>query len=299
MLQGGRHVLFFGGERKRFGDYFVSRLVHSGEKSFVFEAQKMTAGAPVAIKLYTRAYEKVAAQMERKYGLKSEGAVGLLLNPAGDKAADCPLVATIAEGREYGKRSNPRYIVQEFVQGATLKNLISCGDPSVRQLMGRIALQLCRALRVVHKKGLVFRDFCSDNVMIDQTGKAKVIDLGFVAPVGTAFEERTGTPSYMSPEQIRGEPLGVETDIYSLGVVIYEMLTGRLPYVPDVQGGDEAASNKRRIEVMRMHLEAPIPEVPAGIRQRASALADVAAKCLQKKPQDRFRTIEDVIAALV
>ena len=146
---------------------------------------------------------------------------------------------------------------------------------------------------------MVFRDFCSDNIIVGKDGSLKVVDLGFVAPDGLAFAERCGTPSYMSPEQIRGEPLGIESDVYSLGVVLYELLTGKLPFVSDAPGTDDKAINRRRLEVMRMHLEEPVPQIPEQILRRATALSEVAVRCLRKKPQDRPRSMDEVIAALV
>jgi len=266
-----------GREKRRFGDYNVMRLVHSGEKSSVFEACKVTAEPPVAIKLYTAGYERAAAQIERKYGIPSEAEVGMALNPASaSDSASVPIVATIGQGREYGKRHRPRYVVQELVRGVTLKRL----------------------LRLVHRKGYVFRDFCSENLLVRPDGTLKLIDLGFVAPRGIAFEERSGTPSYMSPEQIRGEPLGVETDIYSLGVVLYELLTGRLPFARPAEAVDERTARKRRAEVMRMHLEEPPPEPPPEVRRRAGRLCEVMMRCLAKDPQERFHSVDELIGAL-
>jgi serine/threonine protein kinase len=103
----------------------------------------------------------------------------------------------------------------------------------------------------------------------------------------------------MSPEQIRGEPLGVETDIYSLGVVMYELFTGRLPYEPQTAARDGRSTQLRRMETMRMHVRQSVPEPPAEARERAPALAEAMVRCLQKDPKDRFASIEDVLAALV
>ena len=285
--------------RDRFPGYSVRRLVHSGDKSFVFEATKL-AGAPVAIKLYTRSYDRAAAGIERKYGIQSEAQVGMLLNPASAEGSYIfPIVATIGEGKEYGGRSGARYIVQEFVQGVNLKHLIACSDPTVEARTGSLVLQMCRALRAVHKKGLVFRDVCSDNMIVRPDGTLKLIDLGFAAPAGLAFAERSGTPSYMSPEQIRGEPLGFETDIYSLGVVAYELLAARLPFVSSIPGSDDPSTRRRRAEVMRMHLSAPVPPLPAEPWERARAICEALPRCLAKNRRDRFYTIDELIAALV
>jgi serine/threonine-protein kinase len=297
---GNNSVLFFGKkEKSRFGDYDVLRLVHSGEKSSVFEALRPGSDRHVAVKLYTRSYERTAARLEKKYGIPSEAEVGLEINPAGqDQPRDIPIVATIREGREYNRRRGARYIVQEFVRGVNLKNLIACQDPELRRHAGSYAFQLCRALREVHRHDYVYRDFCSENVIVARGGDLTLIDLGFVAPVGMAFEERSGTPSYMSPEQIRAEPLGYESDIYSLGVVLYELLSGRLPFGSEFSRGDEQGRDKRRADLMRKHLQEHPPDIPEKVRNRAPALSRVVPRCLAKDPEDRYSSIDELMSAL-
>jgi len=293
-------MLWFGKRsRSRFGDYFVARLVHRGEKSMVFEASKMTSERRVAIKLYTASYDRAAAKLERKYGMPSEAEVGRMLNPGDGPGRDVPIVATIGDGREYGKRRGARYIVQEFVEGVSLKRMIACDDPSLRRNVGAHVFQLCRALREVHKKGFVYRDFCADNIILGRGGELTLIDLGFVAPSGLAFVERSGTPSYMSPEQIRGEKLGPASDIYSLGVVLYELLCGRPPFVSQIALDDEANAPRRRAEIMKMHLEQPPPPLPDSVRERARVLSEVVPRCLAKRPADRYGTVDELMGALM
>ena len=287
-------------ERGRFGDYFVTRLVHKGDKSSVFEAQKVTEEEPVAIKLYNRQYDRLIAAIQKKYGIPSEAEIGLLVNqPPGEESPDYPLVRTLGEGQEHGRRSGARYIIQEFVRGVNLKHLISCRDRSIREHLGSFVLQMCQALRIVHKKGFVFRDFCADNVLVRPGSKVTVVDLGFAAPVGTAFQERAGTPSYMAPEQIRAEAVGFEADVYALGMIVYELLTGELPFKSDTTGDDPESINRRRLETMRMHLERPVPELPERIARRTPKFCRAVTKCLQKDPKDRFHSVEELIATLL
>jgi serine/threonine protein kinase len=293
--------LFERKERSRFGAYHVSRIVHTGDKSLVFAAASasLAEACRVAIKLYRPAYDRLAARLEKKYGIPSEADVGLILNPPpGVHARDYPIVRTIGEGREYGRRTGARYVMQEFVDGRSLKRLVVCRDGVVDTHVGSIVLQLCRALSICHRKNFVFRDLCADNVMVDQMGRVTLIDLGFATPPGIAFAERSGTPTYMSPEQVLAQPLGFTTDLYSLGVVIYEMLVGRPPYVSELSE-DERAARRRLAQIMRMHVEEPVPAIADAVRSRAPALADAVIRCLQKRPEDRFQSIEEMIAALV
>jgi serine/threonine-protein kinase len=293
-------LLPFGKSRARFGQYYVTRLVHSGDKSFVFEAGRVAEAPSVAVKLYTKSYDRRAAELERKYGLPSEAELGRIINPADAEGAQrSPVVATLGGGREYGRRRGTRYIVQEFVPGVCLKHLIACRDRSVVERCGSLVLQMCRALRQVHRKGYVFRDFCPDNLIVGPGGKLKLIDLGFVAPAGMAFEERSGSPSYMSPEQIRGEPLGAESDVYALGAVLFELLEGRPPYISRIPARDESAARRLRAEVMQMHLKAPIPPLSDPVKQRAGALGRLVPRCMAKRPEERFSSADELIAELV
>lgn len=287
-------------ERSRFGPYYVVKLIHDAEKSTVYTGEEMPGKPPVAIKLYKPRYDKLARQLEKKYGLPSEGETGLALNPRPDEdAANRPIVRTLAHGTEYGRRNAPRYIIMEFAEGYNLKNLITVGHELVRKWRPRIILQLARALKIVHDRGMIFRDFCPDNVVLSPAGAIRLIDLGFVAPAGIRFEEKSGTPSYMSPEQIRCEPLGVTTDIYSFGIFLYELIVGRPPYQSTIPGDTVAAMNRRFAEVMDMHLNAPVPAVPPALRAEAGHLAGVIERCLRKKAADRYATMAEVLDALV
>lgn len=283
--------------RSRFDEYDVLRPVHNGEKSTVYEAARPKSDERVAIKLYTRSYDRTSRRLEKKYDIPSEAEVGLELNPVGEDKK-VPIVTTIEGGTEYGRRSGRRYIVQEFVQGVSLKNMIACEDPDLDRYAGSYAYQLCRALREVHAHDYVYRDFCSENVIVCRGGDLTLIDLGFVAPVGLAFEERSGTPSYMSPEQIKAEPLGFESDIYSLGVVLYELLSRHLPFRSDLPRDDPAGAARRRAQLMRKHVEEPPPELPEEVRRRSPALSAVIPRCLAKDPEQRFSGVQELMKAL-
>jgi serine/threonine protein kinase len=284
----------------RFGAYYVVRLVHDGEKSVVYQGEESPGSPAVAIKLYKRSYDRLSRELEKKYKLASEGEVGMSLNPRpGDDAGGWPIVRTLARGTEYGRRRAPRYLVMEFARGYNLKSLLACSHELVGRHRARLVLQLARALKVVHDRGLIFRDTCPENVIMDRAGVAKLIDLGFVAPAGLRFEEKSGTPSYMSPEQVLCEPLGPSTDIYSFGVVLYELITGRTPYGSETSGDTPQAWQKRMLEIMEQHVNSPVPAVPGALRAEAGHLAEVAERCMQKHPEQRFETMDAVLEALL
>jgi len=102
----------------------------------------------------------------------------------------------------------------------------------------------------------------------------------------------------MAPEQIEARELTPASDIYAVGIMLYEMLTGRLPYVSDITGEDPASEEKRRREVMKMHLEEPEPTFPDAVRRRSERLCTVAERCTRKDPSERYQSVPALLAAL-
>lgn len=287
------------GRKERFRGYNVLRPIFQGEKSQVFLAEPSRGGSRVAIKLYSRPYDRSARRIEQEHDIPSEAEVGRKLNPKTPAQADGhPIVITLDDGREFGKLGAPRYIVLEFVEGVTLKRLITCRDERVWTRRVALLARCCRALATVHDAGFVCRDFVPQNLIVQGDDGVKLIDLGFVAPAGMAFPERSGTPSYMSPEQIEAGELTPASDIYSVGIMLHEMLTGRLPYVSDVTGDDPASEEKRRREVMAMHLEQPVPTFLDEVRRRSERLCAIAERCVQKDPEARYQSVPALLAAL-
>jgi serine/threonine-protein kinase len=290
----------FGVPKQRFGEYHAVRLLHQGEKSVVYLAEPPGGpGGSVAIKLYRPQYDRFARRLEEKHGIPSEAEVGRRLSPKTPaEVPDYPIVTTKSEGREFGRRTGSRYVVLEYVEGVSLKSLISCRDPRVSARRVAFPADCCRALGIIHAAGFVCRDFGSQNLMVQPSGRLKLLDLGFVAPAGMAFPERSGTPPYMSPEQVAAQPLTPASDIYALGIVLYEIITGSLPYVSAITGEDLESLEARRKEVMQMHLERPAPEFAESVRRRSPRLCAIATQCLQKDPAARFQSAEELLAAL-
>jgi tetratricopeptide (TPR) repeat protein len=176
------------------------------------------------------------------------------------------------------------YITMEYVRGENLKRLIrQVGRLSPSQAL-TYACQICDGLAEAHRAGIIHRDLKPQNIMIDEEGQAKILDFGLARLLAQEGGEgggssHSGTPAYVSPQQIKGEPADARSDIYSLGVLIYEMLTGRPPFRAE-----------RLEEIIDMHLH-ELPEAPhdldPGISTELSALV---MKCLEKDPASRYQT---------
>ena len=178
------------------------------------------------------------------------------------------------------------YIVYELIEGRSLRVLVTEGLAPARalELMGQAAL----ALGAVHDAGAVHRDVKPENMLVDRDDKLSLTDLGIAkdltsAGLRTAIGVLFGTPAYMSPEQCRGEIVGPASDLYSLGVVVYEALTGKTPFVSDSPG-----------ELLRGHLAAR-PRPPSSINPALPAACDaLVMKALEKRPEARFQSAREL-----
>ncbi|HBQ14937.1 MAG TPA: hypothetical protein DEF51_28690, partial [Myxococcales bacterium] len=207
---------------------------------------------------------------------------------------------------DYGESEEGElFMAMELLDGEPLRDTIEREGPLEPDRAARIAVQIARALRAAHREGVAHRDLKPGNVFVradsgDEDGErdvVKVLDFGLVKDVDAAEEEEDltqagvfmGSPKYMSPEQIQGERVDQRSDIYSLGVVMYEMLCARPPFQRDKQ-----------VQILMDHINSPVPpmEVPEGRQPVPPELQQVVFKCLAKKREDRFDDMESLLVAL-
>jgi serine/threonine-protein kinase len=197
----------------------------------------------------------------------------------------------ILRTHDLGETSGLRYLSMEFVKGITLKHLIEQDQLLPTPVALRIAKQVCAGLAAAHEVGVIHRDIKPQNIIIDPTGGLKIMDFG----IARLTQERgmtvtgtvVGTPDYMSPEQARGMPLDFCSDIYSTGVVLYEMFTGSLPFEGDSP-----------LAVVLKHVQEKPPPPQSKNPKIDPRIAAIVLKCMQKEPADRYQTVNDLYEAL-
>lgn len=206
-----------------------------------------------------------------------------------------PAITTIYE---FGTKDNFRYLVMEYIEGQTLRSMLNKGPLPLRQALD-IAIQAADALALASEKDIIHRDIKSENIMVTERGQVKILDFGLAKMVErktagtgkdtfqTGFGLVMGTVTYMSPEQALGADLDPRTDIYSLGVVLYEMISGRLPFV-----GDNASV------VLAKVLNQPPPPLNASAVDLPLSLQLLVARCLEKNRDDRYWSGKELLADL-
>jgi serine/threonine protein kinase/Flp pilus assembly protein TadD len=202
-------------------------------------------------------------------------------------ALNHPNITTIYEIDEF---EGQMFIVMEYCEGRTLKRIIEKETLSVRKVLD-IGIQICEGLVVAHEKGIVHRDIKSDNIMLTPRGQVKIMDFGLAKLKGATKLTKTrstlGTAAYMSPEQAQGEEVDQRSDIFSFGVVLYEFLTGRLPF----EGEHQAAI------IYSIINEEPQP-VARFNNQVSAELERIVFKALVKEKEERYQHIDDLLADL-
>jgi serine/threonine-protein kinase len=197
----------------------------------------------------------------------------------------------ILRTHDLGETGGLRYLSMEFVRGLTLKQLIEASDILPTPVALRIAKQLCAGLAAAHEVGVIHRDIKPQNIIIEAAGGLKIMDFG----IARLQEERgmtaegtvVGTPDYMSPEQARGTALDFRSDIYSTGVVLYEVFTGTLPFDGDTP-----------LAVVLKHIQENPPSPQARNPKIDPKISQIILKCMQKDPKDRYQSVNDLYEAL-
>ena len=272
----------------KLGPYEVQGVAGSGGMGEVYRARDSRLDRPVAIKVLP---EAVAADEDRLRRFEQEARSVAALNH--------PNILSI---HDTGAFDGTRYIVTELLEGDTLRERLAGGPLPIRKAVD-YALQICRGLSAAHEKGITHRDIKPENIFITRDGRVKILDFGLAkqesavaAAAATATHARPldttpgtvmGTAGYMSPEQVRGKPVDQRTDIFALGAVLYEMISGKRAF-----HGETAA------DTMSAILREEPPDLTETNRNLPPGLERIVRHCLEKNPEERFQSAHDIAFAL-
>lgn len=192
---------------------------------------------------------------------------------------------------DYGEGDGYPYIVMPFIVSGTLADILRKQRLSLPEVR-RILTQIGDALSYAHGRGMIHRDIKPSNVLIDERGNCLLTDFGLARMVEAAEKLTTsgsimGTPAYMSPEQGMGSNTDYRSDLYSLGVILYEMITGRVPYTAETP-----------VAVVFKHIQDPLPAARKFNPNLPEALERVLLKSLAKNPEDRYQTADEFVQAV-
>jgi len=258
------------------GRYKLVSRIGSGGMADVWCAEDLQLGRQVALKLLHRRFAEDPDFVER-FRREASSAAGL----------QHPHVVSVYDRGEW---EGTYYIAMELLQGETLKELIVREAPLDADRAIGLTTQILRAARFAHKRGIVHRDLKPHNVIVDPEGRAKVTDFG-IARAGASDMTETGsimgTAQYLSPEQAQGLAVSGQSDLYAIGIILYEMLTGSVPF-----DGDTAVTI-----ALKQVSEPPVP--PSHLNPAVPpALEAVVGRALEKEPAARFADADEFIAAL-
>lgn len=263
----------------RIGNYVFVREVGSGGMARVLLA-KDPAGHVVALKVLRKSRFKTGlARFRREFR-----ALSRINHP------------NVIRVEAYGDLYGHPYIAMEFIDGPDLHTLIRSfrgwDDKKRWRRIEEILIDLCRALSAIHRRGLVHRDLKPSNVLINKEGVCKLTDFGIVKDLDPSADPAmsttlVGTWAYASPEQITGNPIDHRSDLYSLGVIVFAMLTGKRPFVAKDMAG-----------YLQLHRDRPAP-APSDVNPDVPAhLDEITRRLLQKAPRDRFQSAQEILYRL-
>lgn len=269
-------------ENETLGSFQIIEMLGEGGMGEVYLAKDLRLNRQVALKILPQ-NSAVDENANRRFLREAQAAASL----------EHPHICTI---HEIGEEGGFSFIVMQYVEGETLSAKIKRGDLKPQDALD-IAIQIADALSEAHAHGIVHRDIKPANIIVSATNQIKVLDFGLAKRIAfDSAEEQSslksllsqpgmilGTVSYMSPEQVRGLDLDTRTDLWSLGVVLYEMILGKTPFA--------GATSVEKLAAVLYHE----PEAPGGI---PNELAAIFTRALQKDPEKRYQTAEEIISDL-
>ena len=272
----------------RLGPYEILAAIGSGGMGEVYRARDPRLARDVAIKILPSELATDADRL-RRFEHEAQAAAGL----------NHPNILAV---HDVGTVDGQPYIVSELLEGETLRDRLSTGPLPARKAID-CAGQLARGLSAAHERGIVHRDLKPENIFVDAGGRAKILDFGLAklterepALAGSVLPTKApdtspgvvlGTVGYMSPEQVRGQTVDHRTDIFALGAVLYEMLSGQRAFRRDTA-----------IDTMTAILKEDRPDLPVTDKRIPPALVRIVDRCLDKNPSSRFQSAGDLAFAL-
>ncbi len=257
--------------------YVIRRKLGSGGMADVYLAEDQELGRRVALKLLDERHASDEQFVER-FRREAQSAAGL----------NHPNIVSIFDR---GRAEGTYYIAMEYLDGRTLKELLIRNGPTPVPIAIDYARQILGALSFAHRNGIIHRDIKPHNIIVGPDGRLKVTDFGIARSGASQMTEAgsiVGTAQYLSPEQARGAPVDPRSDLYSLGIVLYEMLTGQVPFTGDTP-----------VEIAMKHLS-QVPEPPSKLRPDVVPhdLDAVVMRALAKDPDQRYASAEEMDADL-
>jgi serine/threonine protein kinase len=262
---------------KKIANYEITGKLGEGGMGVVYKGMDTNLARPVAVKMLTAELAHNPEIVER---FRAEARAQANLNHANLAV----LYAFLVE-------DGTAFMVMEFVEGQTFEQMIRARGPVPPETALPLFKQALMGVGAAHRMGIVHRDIKPSNIMLNSAGVVKVMDFGIAKVVGTRGMTRTGmqlgTPAYMAPEQIQNKPIDTRTDIYALGITLYQMLSGQLPF-----------QHESDFETMNSQVAATPPPMQQMFPYAPIQYQNVVMKALEKDPNNRFQTVEEFSAAL-
>ncbi len=263
----------------RINHYLVERPLGQGGEATVFQGKDLESDHPVVLKFLDPTKLGEVAAFER---LRREVAIGRLLQHPG--------IPRLLEAREDAR---PPFLVLEYPDGQSLRTIIDESHPLLVARAVQMVTSLTEVVAYCHRHRVYHRDLKPENILVAGDGQVKIIDFGIALLEGAprvtwrGFSGLVGTPEYMAPEQIRGERGGPETDVYALGLILYELLAGHPPY-----------RSPNPLSTMYQHLNMnaqPLNQVRADV---PPAIAAIVARAMRRRKEERYANAAELYAAL-